>query len=52
MEEDKKRIGIGNSKFPSLMEEVKLVPDPDFTFDSVEVTFDSIVNTFDENINL
>lgn len=50
MAEDKKRIGIGNSKFPALNEEEKITADADFTFDSIEVTFDSLTSTFDENI--
>lgn len=50
MAEDKKRIGLGNSKFPNVDEEIKITPDADFTFDSIEVTFDSLTSTFDENI--
>lgn len=49
MAEDKKRIGVGNIKFPTVTEEDNAVPIPEFTFDSVDVTFDSIENTFDEN---
>jgi hypothetical protein len=48
METDKKIIGAGNSKFPSLQEEDQAIPIPEFTFDSVDVTFDSVENTFDE----
>lgn len=50
MAEDKKRIGIGNIKYPSVGEEVKTTPDLEFTFDSTEVTFDSTESTFDEEI--
>lgn len=48
METDKKRIGLGNVKFPKITEEENAVLIPEFTFDSEEVTFDSILNTFDE----
>lgn len=47
-ETDKKRIGIGNNKFPTVAENAGDVEEPEFTFDSVEVTFDSVTNTFDE----
>lgn len=48
MAEDKKRIGVGNSAFPSLQEEDNAVAVPEFTFDSEQVTFDSLINSFDE----
>lgn len=49
MEADKKRIGIGNVKHPSLQQDDNPVAVPEFTFDSEEVTFDSIENDFSEN---
>lgn len=48
METDKKRIGVGNGRFPSLEQDDNAVPVPEFTFDSEQVTFDSLVNSFDE----
>lgn len=50
MDQDKKRIGVGNNKFPAIGEVE--VPEPVlvFTFDSEEITFDSILSTFDEEI--
>lgn len=48
METDKKRIGIGNNRFPSVGQEDNAVEIPEFTFDSEEVTFDSLINSFDE----
>lgn len=48
MAEDKKRIGVGNIKFPTVTEEDNAVTVPEFTFDSEEVTFDSLINSFDE----
>jgi hypothetical protein len=46
--EDKKRIGIGNSRFPGLNEDIKITPDPDITFSSTSVMFDSLKETFDQ----
>lgn len=44
------RIGIGNSKFPSVDENVLDPVSGYFTFDSTTVTFDSMVDTFDFDI--
>ncbi|WP_281225361.1 hypothetical protein [Flavobacterium aquiphilum] len=44
------RIGVGNSKFPSINDPV-IDPVPGyFTFDSTTVTFDSMVDTFDFDV--
>jgi len=50
METDKKRIGVGNSRFPTVEEDDVATPFENWRFDSVTITFDSIENTFDENI--
>ena len=44
------RIGIGNSKFPSVDESIVDPVAGYFTFDSTTVTFDSMVDTFDFDI--
>lgn len=48
METDKKRIEVGNSKFPSIRESKITPPRLYFSFDSEEVLFDTTENTFDE----
>lgn len=46
---DIKRIGVGNSKYPPIDQEI-IEPSTDpFTFDSMTVTFDEETRTFDEN---
>lgn len=47
---DIRRIGVGNSKFPSINESEIITIGPDFTFDSTDVTFDSNTKTFDEQL--
>jgi len=49
MELDKKRIGIGNNKFPKINEAEVITPELEFTFDSTQITFDSTIATFDED---
>jgi len=49
MDQDIRRIGIGNIKFPGINEEIP-IPDLVWTFDSEEITFDLMTRTFDENI--
>jgi len=48
MENDIRRIGLGNIKNPTITEPIINEPRPAFTFDSEEITFDSITRTFDE----
>lgn len=48
MEQDIKRIGLGNLKNPTITEPIVNEPQASFTFDSEEITFDSITRTFDE----
>jgi hypothetical protein len=50
MEQDIKRIGLGNIKNPVISEPIVIIEEPDFTFDNEEITFDSITRTFDETI--
>jgi hypothetical protein len=47
---DIQRIGVGNSRFPSINEGVVDPNDMLFTFDSTEITFDSNIKTFDEQL--
>lgn len=49
MDQDIRRIGIGNIKFPAVDVDVP-TPDLVWTFDSEEITFDLETRTFDENI--
>lgn len=50
MDKNKQRIGAGNSRYPSINEEI-IVPDDDlFTFDSEKISFDSTTDTFDEEL--
>lgn len=48
---DIQRIGVGNSKFPSINQEIVGPSTDPFTFDSMTVTFDDETRTFDEDIN-
>ena len=48
MDNDIKRIGVGNSKFPSVDEVVIPVTIIDFEFSTEEITFDQSDRTFDE----
>lgn len=50
MAKNVQRIGVGNSKFPSVNESVGIIEPGYFTFDSTTVTFDSIADTFDFDI--
>ncbi|MBF4484437.1 hypothetical protein [Flavobacterium sp. CSZ] len=50
MNKNVQRIGVGNSRFPSVNESVGLIEPGIFTFDSMTVTFDSTVDTFDFDI--
>ena len=49
MDEDVKRIGVGNIRFPGINIEIP-TPDLVWTFDSEEITFDLMTRTFDEDI--
>jgi len=51
MEQDIKRIGLGNSKFPSITERDIKEPKIPFDFSTNEITFDQEDRTFDENPN-
>lgn len=51
MEKNIKRIGIGNSKFPSIGENDIKEPTIPFEFSTNEITFDQQDRTFDENPN-
>ena len=46
---DIQRIGIGNSKFPSIGENDIKEPTIPFEFSTNEITFDQEDRTFDEN---
>lgn len=48
MDQDIRRIGLGNNRFPTIKDPIVIVPEPEFTFDSEEITFDSTTRTFDE----
>ena len=50
MDTDIKRILVGNVRFPAVNEIDVVAPEPDFTFDSLEITFDLTDRTFDEEI--
>ena len=50
MNKNVQRIGVGNSRFPSVDESVGIAEPGIFTFDSTTVTFDSMVDTFDFDI--
>lgn len=50
MAEDVNRIGVGNSNYSSVNEEVIITTELVWTFDSTEITFDSEIRTFDEDI--
>lgn len=49
-EKNIQRIGVGNSKFPNVNEDVIIPAKGVFTFDSTTITFDSMVDTFDFDI--
>ena len=48
---DIKRIGVGNSKYPSIGENDIKEPLIPFDFSTNEITFDQEDRTFDENPN-
>lgn len=48
MDQDIRRIGLGNIKFPSVVEPIA-EPEDVWTFDNEEITFDSMTRTFDED---
>jgi len=50
MDQDVKRIGIGNSSQPSVNDPIVVMPKPVFTFDSTEIFFDDTTRTFDEEV--
>ena len=49
MDQDIRRIGFGNIKFPTVNEPIT-EPDEVWTFDSETITFDSVIDTFEEEI--
>lgn len=51
MEKNIQRIGIGNSRFPSINENEIKEPEIPFDFSTNEITFDQLDRTFDENPN-